>query len=128
MNTFAKVPKQVFELGKEAFEKEENSSLVSKIHIEACWSCLNKERRTDAATRSVKDAEISSRDIFVYINVVLTIVRKLRLTVKGPKRAPTTCSGRLWRSDDLKRNEVQRSRGIATGRKPDQKFAYAASL
>ena len=33
----------VSEFGREAFEKEENSSLVSKIHIEACWSCLSKE-------------------------------------------------------------------------------------
>ena len=98
----------VFEVGREAFEKEENSSLVSEIRIEACWSRFNKKRRTDAATRRVNDTEVSSKNAFAYINAVLTIVQKWRLTVGRSERAPTTCSGRLRRGDDLKRYEVQR--------------------
>ena len=100
----------VFEVGREAFEKEENSSLVSKIHIEACWSCLNKERRTDAATEIVKDGEVSSNNTFIYIDVILGIVRKRRLTAEGPERASTTCSRSLRRGGDLKRYEIQRHR------------------
>ena len=84
----------MFKFGREAFEKEEISSLVSKIHIETCWSRLNKKGRTDAATRRVNDTEISSKDAFVY-NVILGIVRKRRLTAEGPERASTTCSRRL---------------------------------
>ena len=97
------------EFGREAFEKEEISSLVSKIHIETCWSRLNKKRRTDAATRRVNDTEISSKDAFVY-NVILGIVRKRRLTAEGPERASTTCSRRSRRGDDLKRYKIQRHR------------------
>ena len=86
---------------------------------------FNKERRTDAATRNVNDAEISSKNAFIYNNAVLGIVRKRRLTAKRPERASTTCSRRLWRGDDLRRFEVQRH---CHGRRPDQKFANAASL
>ena len=86
---------------------------------------FNKERRTDAATRRVNDTEVSSKDAFVYNNVILGIARKRRLTAKGPERASTTCSRRLWRGDDLRRFEVQRH---CHGRRPDQKFANAASL
>ena len=97
------------EFGREAFEKEEISSLVSKIHIETCWSRLNKKRRTDAATRRVNDTEISSKDAFVY-NVILGIVRKRRLTAEGPERASTTCSRSLRRGGGLRRYEIQRHR------------------
>ena len=97
------------EFGREAFEKEEINSLVSKIHIETCWSRLNKKGRTDAATRRVNDTEISSKDAFVY-NVILGIVRKRRLTAEGPERASTTCSRRQRRGDDLKRDKIQRHR------------------
>ena len=97
------------EFGREAFEKEEINSLVSKIHIETCWSRLNKKGRTDAATRRVNDTEISSKDAFVY-NVILGIVRKRRLTAEGPERASTTCSRRPRRGDDLKRYKIQRHR------------------
>ena len=71
---------------------------------------FNKERRTDAATRKVNDTEVSSKDAFVYINTVLTIVRKRRLTVEGPERASTTCSRSLRRGGGLKRYEIQRHR------------------
>ena len=58
--------------------------------------------------KNVKNAEISSKNTFVNINVILGIVRKRRLTAEGPERASTTCSRRLRWGDDLKRYEVQR--------------------
>ena len=45
--------------------------------------------------KNVKNAEISSKNTFVNINVILGIVRKRRLTAEGPERAVTTCSGKL---------------------------------
>ena len=71
---------------------------------------FNKERRTDAATRRVNDTEVSSKDAFVYNNVILGIARKRRLTAEGPERASTTCSRRQRRGDDLKRYKIQRHR------------------
>ena len=44
--------------------------------------------------KNVKNAEISSKNTFVNINVILGIVRKRRLTAEGPERAATTCSGK----------------------------------
>ena len=43
---------------------------------------------------NAKNAEISSKNTFVNINVILGIVRKRRLTAEGPERASTTCSGK----------------------------------
>ena len=60
--------------------------------------------------KNVKNAEISSKNTFVNINVILGIVRKRRLTAEGPERASTTCSRRLRRGGDLKRCEIQRHR------------------
>ena len=60
--------------------------------------------------KNVKNAEISSKNAFIYINAVLGIVRKRRLTAKRPERASTTCSRRLRRGGDLKRYEIQRHR------------------
>ena len=69
---------------------------------------FNKERRTDAATRRVNDTEVSSKDAFVYNNVILSIARKRRLTAEGPERASTTCSRSLRRGGGLRRYEIQR--------------------
>ena len=60
--------------------------------------------------KNVKNAEISSKNTFVNINVILGIVRKRRLTAEGPERASTTCSRRPRRGDDLKRYKIQRHR------------------
>ena len=81
--------------GREAFEKEEISSFSLEDSYRNVLESFNKERRTDAATRNVNDAEISSKNAFVNINVILGIVRKRRLTAEGPERASTTCSRRL---------------------------------
>ena len=71
---------------------------------------FNKERRTDAATRKVNDTDVSSKDAFVYNNVILSIARKRRLTAEGPERASTTCSRSLRRGGGLRRYEIQRHR------------------
>ena len=71
---------------------------------------FNKERRTDAATRRVNDTEDSSKDAFVYNNVILSLARKRRLTAEGPERASTTCSRSLRRGGGLRRYEIQRHR------------------
>ena len=66
--------------------------------------------KDECCVKNVKNAEISSKNTFVNINVILGIVRKRRLTAEGPERASTTCSRRLRRGGDLKRYEIQRHR------------------
>ena len=60
--------------------------------------------------KNVKNAEISSKNTFVSINVILGIARKRRLTAEGPERASTTCSRSLRGGGGLKRYEIQRHR------------------
>ena len=96
--------------GREAFEKEEISSFSLEDSYRNVLESFNKERRTDAATRKVNDTEVSSKDAFVYNNVILSIARKRRLTAEGPERASTTCSRSLRRGGGLRRYEIQRHR------------------
>ena len=94
--------------GREAFEKEEISSFSLEDSYRNVLESFNKERRTDAATRKVNDTDVSSKDAFVYNNVILSIARKRRLTAEGPERASTTCSRSLRRGGGLRRYEIQR--------------------
>ena len=96
--------------GREAFEKEEISSFSFEDSYRNVLESFNKERRTDAATRKVNDTEVSSKDAFVYNNVILSIARKRRLTAEGPERASTTRSRSLRRGGGLRRYEIQRHR------------------
>ena len=66
--------------------------------------------KDERCVKNVKNAEISSKNTFVNINVILGIVRKRRLTAEGPERASTTCSRSLRRGGGLRRYEIQRHR------------------
>ena len=47
-----------------------------------CWSCFNKGRRTNAATRNAYNVEVSSKEVFNNVNAFLVIVRRRKFMVK----------------------------------------------
>ena len=111
--------------GREAFEKEEISSFSLEDSYRNVLESFNKERSTDAATRKVNDTEVSSKDAFVYNNVILSIARKRRLSAEGPERASTTCSRSLRRGGGLRRYEIQRHRQRKeTGSKVRRRYIF----
>ena len=95
------------------------------LTVKSCWSCLNKERRTDAASRTLRTPRSAARTPSSTSTWSWASCGSGDSRLKGrsgrQRRVQGDCGeATIWNGT--------RSRGIATGRKPNQKFADTTFL